>query len=70
MEVRSPSVGKVLRITVGAGDRVARGDELLVIESMKVEIPIKASATGIVKEMRVKAGDQVQRNFILAVIEG
>jgi biotin carboxyl carrier protein len=70
MEVRSPSVGKVLRLTVAAGGHVQRGDELMVIESMKVEIPIKASATGIVKEVRVKPGDQVQRNFVLAVIEG
>jgi biotin carboxyl carrier protein len=70
MEVRSPSVGKVLRLTAAAGARVQRGDELMVIESMKVEIPIKAAAAGMVKEIRVKPGDQVQRNFILAVIEG
>lgn len=70
MEVRSPSVGKVLRITVAAGERIERGGELMVIESMKVEIPIKAGASGVVREIRVKPGDQIQRNFVLAVIEG
>jgi biotin carboxyl carrier protein len=41
----------------------------MVIESMKVEIPIKANATGRIKELLVKPGDQVQRNAVLAVIE-
>ncbi len=70
MEVRSPSVGKVLRLTAAAGGHVRRGDELMVIASMKVEIPIRAAAAGVLKEIRVKPGDQVQRNFVLAVIEG
>ncbi len=70
MEVRSPSVGKVLRLTAAAGAQVQHGDELMVIESMKVEIPIKAATAGVLKEIRVKPGDQIQRNFVLAVIEG
>jgi len=69
MEVKSPAVGKVLRLTVQPGATVARGDELMVIESMKVEIPIKATAGGRVKELRCKPGDQIQRNHVLAIIE-
>lgn len=69
MEIKSPSVGKVLRLTVEAGAQVARGAELMVIESMKVEIPIKTNAAGRLKEFRVKPGDQIQRNAVLAVIE-
>ena len=69
MEIKSPAVGKVLRLSVDAGAQVARGDEVMVIESMKVEIPIKSPATGRVKEFRVKAGDQIQRNFVLAVLD-
>lgn len=69
MELKSPAVGKVLRIFAAAGDEVRRGDELMVIESMKVEIPIKANGDGRVDEVRVKVGDQVQRNMVLAVIE-
>lgn len=69
MEIRSPAVGKVLRLSVAAGAQVARGDEVMMIESMKVEIPIKSPTAGRVKEFRVKAGDQIQRNFVLAVLE-
>jgi acetyl-CoA carboxylase biotin carboxyl carrier protein len=69
MDLKSPAVGKVLRVTVEPGAQVARGDELMVIESMKVEIPIKATITGRIKELRVKVGDQIQRNAVLAVIE-
>jgi biotin carboxyl carrier protein len=69
MEIKSPSVGKVLSLSIEAGAQVARGTELMVIESMKVEIPIKASAAGRLKEFRVKPGDQIQRNAVLAIIE-
>ena len=69
MEIRSPAVGKVLRLSVAAGAQVARGAEVMMIESMKVEIPIKSPAAGRLKEFRVKAGDQIQRNFVLAVLE-
>ena len=69
MDIKSPAVGKVLRLSVEQGALVARGDELMVIESMKVEIPIKAPAAGRVAQFRVKAGDQIQRYAVLAVIE-
>ena len=69
MELRSPSVGKVLRYSVELGAEVTRGQEVMVIESMKVEIPIKAPANGRVKEFRVKPGDQIQRNAVLATFE-
>ena len=68
MDVKSPSVGKVLKLSVEVGAEVHRGDELLVIESMKVEIPIKANGNGRVREFRVKPGDQIQRNAVLAVL--
>jgi acetyl-CoA carboxylase biotin carboxyl carrier protein len=69
MDLRSPAVGKVLRISVAVGAEVSRGDEIMVIESMKVEIPIKANGAGRVKEFRVGVGDQVQRNTTIAIIE-
>jgi acetyl-CoA carboxylase biotin carboxyl carrier protein len=56
-------------MTVEVGAQVERGAELMVIESMKVEIPIKAGAAGRVKELHVKVGDHVQRNRILIKIE-
>ena len=69
MEIKSPSVGKVLSLSIEAGAQVARGTEVMVIESMKVEIPIKSNATGRLKEFRVKPGDQSQRNAVLAIVE-
>ena len=69
MDIKSPAVGKVLRLSVKSGAPVVRGDELMVIESMKVEIPVKAPANGRVAEFRVKPGDQIQRNFVIAVLE-
>jgi len=62
-------VGRVLRTAVVVGATVERGDELMVIESMKVEIPIKANASGHVREVHVKVGDHVQRNRVLVKIE-
>ncbi len=69
MEIKSPSVGKVLRLSIEAGAQVVRGTEVMVIESMKVEIPIKSTAAGRLKEFRVKPGDQIQRNAVLAIVE-
>lgn len=69
MELRSPSVGKVLRLSVEEGAEVTRGQEILVIESMKVEIPIKSTASARLKEFRVAPGDQIQRNTVLAVLQ-
>jgi biotin carboxyl carrier protein len=70
MEIKSPSVGKVLRLSVEPGATVERGQEIMVIESMKVEIPIKAPAAGRLKEFRVAAGAQIQRGAMLAIVEG
>jgi len=69
MDVRSPAVGKVLRLSVAPGTRVERGQEIMMIESMKVEIPIKAAVAGTLREFRVEHGDQIQRNMVLAVID-
>ncbi len=59
----------MLRIEIAAGALVARGQELMVIESMKVEIPIKAGAAGRVREVTVAPGDHVARNQVLVRIE-
>ncbi|MGH7925332.1 MAG: acetyl-CoA carboxylase biotin carboxyl carrier protein subunit [Candidatus Binatus sp.] len=69
MDIKSPAVGKVIRLSVESGAQVARGDEVMVIESMKVEIPVKAPAGGRIVAFRVKAGDQIQRNSVLAILD-
>jgi biotin carboxyl carrier protein len=55
---------------VEPGAPVERGQEILVIESMKVEIPIKAPAAGRLTEFRVAAGAQIQRGALLAIVAG
>jgi len=51
------------------GQQVAEGDELVVLESMKMEIPVVAPEAGTVSQLLVGAGDPVQEGALLAVIE-
>jgi acetyl-CoA carboxylase biotin carboxyl carrier protein len=67
-EVRSPTVGRVLEVLVAVGDSVRSGDELIVIESMKMEIPVTSARDGTVKEIRVEVGTQVQADDLVAVV--
>ena len=69
MEIKSPSVGKVLRLSIEAGAQVARGTEVMVIESMKGGNPDQVDRGRTLKEFRVKEGDQIQRNAVLAIVE-
>jgi biotin carboxyl carrier protein len=66
--VRSPGVGKVLEVLVAVGATVATGEELLVIESMKMEIPLTAPRPGTVAAIAVAAGDQVQEGDLLVTL--
>ncbi len=67
-EVRSPGVGKVIEILVAVGAQVAAGDEVIVIESMKMEIPVTAPRAGRVAQVAVAPGDQVQADDLLVTI--
>ncbi len=62
--------GTVFKVETSMGAAVALGDVLIIVESMKMEIPIEAPATGKVAEMRVAEGDAIAEGQILAVIEG
>lgn len=61
--------GKVVRINVKAGQAVAKGDVLLILEAMKMENEIKAPADGTVKDIPVSEGQRVSEGDVLAVIE-
>jgi acetyl-CoA carboxylase biotin carboxyl carrier protein len=67
-EVRAEMVANVWKVVVSQGDSVADGDTLVILESMKMEIPVLAESAGIVQELRVNEGDVVQEGDIIAVI--
>jgi propionyl-CoA carboxylase alpha chain len=65
----APMPGTVALLAVAAGDRVAAGAELLVLEAMKMQHRVVAAAGGVVTELRVAVGQQVDAGAVLAVIE-
>ena len=67
-EVRAEMVGNVLRIEVAEGDVVTGADALVVIESMKMEIPVHAETGGVVSRIAVTPGDVVQEGDLLVVL--
>lgn len=69
IEVVAQMVASVVGVEVAPGQRVAEGDTLLVVESMKMEIPVFAPVAGTVAELRVRAADIVVEGDILALIE-
>ena len=67
-EVRAEMVANVWKVVVSAGDAVEDGDTLVILESMKMEIPVLAESSGTVQELRVNEGDVVQEGDVIAVI--
>lgn len=65
----SPLAGKILEINVKVGDQVTEDDEIMIIESMKMENPLFSPVAGTVKEIKIKVGDRVNEGDILAVVE-
>ena len=68
-EIRSPMVGTVLEVLVAVGGQVSLGDEIILLESMKMEIPVAAECAGRIAEIRVSAGDSVQEGDLLVVLD-
>jgi acetyl-CoA carboxylase biotin carboxyl carrier protein len=68
-EVRAEIAANVWQVLVQAGAAVSEGDELVILESMKMEIPVTAPAAGTVSEVKVKPEDQVQEGDVLTVID-
>jgi biotin carboxyl carrier protein len=66
--VKAPLPGKITHVAVQGGETVAAGQALLVIEAMKMENELKASAAGTVKEVRVTVGQAVNGGDVLVVI--
>jgi biotin carboxyl carrier protein len=68
VEVRSPAVGTVVEVLVAVGDAVAVDQEIAVVESMKVEIPVLAPSAGVVTALPVAAGQLVQAGDALVTL--
>ena len=66
--VRSEVVGVVTRIVAVAGTHVSEGDEVVILEAMKMEQPVLAPAAGTITAVLVKEGDQVAEGQALATL--
>jgi biotin carboxyl carrier protein len=69
MEIRAELTATVWKVVVEQGATVAEGDELVILESMKMEIPVVATVAGTVTEMRVGEEDRINEGDVVAVIE-
>ncbi|MFL6137027.1 MAG: biotin/lipoyl-binding carrier protein [Frankiaceae bacterium] len=67
-EVRAEMVANVWKVVVQEGQRVEEGDQLVILESMKMEIPVLTESGGYVTQLRVREGDVVQEGDVIAVI--
>ena len=68
-EVVSEMVANVWKVMVGPGQRVGAGDTVVILESMKMEIPVASPVAGTVSEVRVAEGAVVQEGDVIAVIQ-
>ena len=67
-QVVSELVANVLTVDVAVGDQVAVGEQIVLLESMKMEIPVLTEVAGTVAEVRVDVGDVVQDGSVLTVL--
>jgi acetyl-CoA carboxylase biotin carboxyl carrier protein len=67
-EVRAEMVANVWKVVIAEGDTVSDGDTLVILESMKMEIPVLAEGDGTVSTLAVSEGDVVQEGDVIAVI--
>jgi biotin carboxyl carrier protein len=68
-EIKAHITGVVFQITARPGEAVQGGDPVIVLESMKMEIPVESPRAGTVKEVRVQEGQTVQEGETVAVLE-
>jgi acetyl-CoA carboxylase biotin carboxyl carrier protein len=68
-EVPSPITGSVWKIVVEVGAVISEGETIVILESMKMEIRVKSPHNGKVVEIRVKEGDSILEDDVIAIIE-
>jgi biotin carboxyl carrier protein len=62
-------VANVWKVVVAEGDAISAGDPIVILESMKMEIPVESPVDGTVTEVRVQEGGVVQEGDVIAVVE-
>jgi acetyl-CoA carboxylase biotin carboxyl carrier protein len=68
-ELRAEMVANVWKVVASQGDAVAEGDTIVILESMKMEIPVLAESAGTLSELSVSEGQVVQEGDVIAVID-
>jgi len=68
-DVKAELVGNLWKIVTEVGQQVEEDDTLMILESMKMEIPITTPVTGVVREILVHEGDVVQEGQTVAIVE-
>ncbi|MEN8212518.1 MAG: biotin/lipoyl-containing protein [Thermodesulfobacteriota bacterium] len=69
IEITAPMGAKVIDVKVKTDENVNKGDEIVILEAMKMEMPVVAVESGIVKEVKCNKGDVVEEKSILVVLE-
>jgi biotin carboxyl carrier protein len=67
-DIKAPMPGLVLNVMVSPGQQIKAGDAILILEAMKMENVLKASADGEVKKVIVKTGDKVEKNQLMITL--
>jgi len=68
-EVYAHITGTVWKIEVERGAKVSEGDILVILESMKMEMPVEAPASGVVREIRVQEGQPIAEGGVIAILD-
>ena len=68
-EIAAPMGGKVIDVKVKPGDTVSEGEEVFILEAMKMELPVVSEVSGTVKEVKCNKGDAVEADEVLIVLE-
>jgi len=69
IDIPAHITGTVWKVEVKTGDEIDEGDTVVILESMKMEMPVEAEDPGTVKEIRVEEGQSVQEGDVLVVLE-
>ncbi|RRV10517.1 acetyl-CoA carboxylase biotin carboxyl carrier protein subunit [Pseudomonas sp. v388] len=68
-QIKAQMAGNIWKVNIQVGQSIDFGDEVIIMESMKMEIPVEADDAGVVKEIRVAEGDTVDEGDVLIILE-